>query len=54
MFKSLKKFATVGSLVAFARSPQGRQMIAKGKTMLRDPKTQQQISRIKNKLTGPR
>lgn len=54
MFRSLKKFAAVSSVVAFARSPQGRQLIAKGQAYLKDPKTQQQISRIKNKFSGPR
>ncbi len=50
MLTMFRRFATVGSVVAFVRSPTGQRLTAKAKAYYQDPRTQQRIAEVRRKL----
>jgi hypothetical protein len=46
----LKKFTSVGAVLAFVRSPTGQQMIGKAKDIVTDPQNRAKAAEFANKL----
>lgn len=49
----LKKFSSVGAVVAFIRSPTGQMVIGKAKEVVTDPRNRAKVADIANKLRKP-
>ncbi len=49
-----RRLSALGGVVAFARSPQGRQMIQKAKEMAKDPATRAKASDLLSKVRTPK
>ena len=50
----LKKFASVGAVLAFIQSPTGQQMIGKAKEVVTDPRNRAKAAEFANKLRSQR
>jgi hypothetical protein len=49
----LKKFSSVGAIVAFIRSPTGQKVLGKAKEVVTDPRNRARAADIANKLRRP-
>ncbi len=54
MFSLIRRLTAVGGVVAFARSPMGQRLLAKGKDLYSDPRTQQRIGDLRRKYLPSR
>jgi len=50
MFSTLRKFSVVGSVIAFARSPMGQQLIEKAKVAAADPANRAKAAEMVGRL----
>jgi hypothetical protein len=50
----LRRLSALGGVVAFARSPQGRQLIQKAKQMASDPATRAKANDLLSKVRTPK
>jgi len=50
----LKKFASVGAIVAFIRSPTGQMVIGKAKEVVSDPKNREKVADFAAKMRRPK
>ena len=50
----LKKFASVGAIVAFIRSPTGQMVIGKAKEVVSDPKKREKVADFAAKMRRPK
>ena len=49
----LKKFSSVGAIVAFIRSPTGQLVLGKAKEVVTDPRNRAKVADIASKLRRP-
>jgi len=49
----LKKFSSVGAVVAFIRSPTGQKVLGKAKEVVSDPRNRAKVADIASKLRRP-
>lgn len=49
----LRKFSSIGAVVAFIRSPTGQKMINKAKDVVTDPQNRAKAAEMVNKLQRP-
>ncbi|GAA2020016.1 hypothetical protein JL107_17540 [Nakamurella flavida] len=47
----MKKFTSIGGLIALAQSPAGKKAIAKAQQLASDPKNKQKIADLTSKIT---
>ena len=50
----LRRLSALGGVIAFARSPQGRQLIQKAKDMASDPATRAKATEVLSKVRTPK
>ena len=50
----LKKFTSVGAIVAFIRSPTGQMVIGKAKEVVTDPRNREKVAEFATKIRDPR
>ena len=50
----LRRLSALGGVLAFARSPQGRQLIQKAKQMASDPATRAKATDMLSKVRAPK
>jgi len=50
----LKKFTSVGAVVAFLRSPTGQKVIGKAKEVVTDPKNREKVADFATKMRRPK
>ena len=50
----LKKFASLGAIVAFINSPTGQKAIGKAKEVVTDPRTREKVAEFATKMRRPK
>jgi hypothetical protein len=50
----LKKFTSVGAIVAFIRSPTGQMVLGKAKEVVTDPKNREKVADFATKMRRPK
>jgi len=50
----LKKFTSVGAIVAFIRSPTGQMVIGKAKEVVTDPRNREKMAEFATKMRRPK
>jgi hypothetical protein len=50
----LKKFTSLGAIVAFIRSPTGQMVIGKAKEVVTDPKNREKVAEFATRIRKPK
>jgi hypothetical protein len=50
----LKKFTSLGAVVAFIRSPTGQKVIGKAKEVVTDPRNREKVAEFATKIRRPK